>query len=123
MIRTSGGEWHAVQFLRTFLSMETRLTNLYVPLHACLPQMLVKLWHKSSYGPVRQIEKGCHVIGGGGWHAIQFLRTFVSMEMNHYVTLHASLPQILSQTLFKENLHYGSLISSQSTCDLKNTDT
>ena len=77
--------------------METRLTNLYVPLHACLPQMLVKLWHKSSYGPVRQIEKGCHVIGGGGggWHAIQFLRTFVSMGMNHYVTLHASLPQIL----------------------------
>ena len=45
MIRTSvggggGGEWHAVQFLRTFFSMETRPTILYVPLHGFLPQML-----------------------------------------------------------------------------------
>ena len=47
MIQTSGGgEWHAVQNLRTFFSMETRLTNLYVPLHALLPQMLHQTFAK-----------------------------------------------------------------------------
>ena len=54
--------------LRTFFSMETRLTKLFVPLHAFLPQMLLK----SSYGPVRQIGKGCHVIRYSGGGETQF---------------------------------------------------
>ena len=49
------------------------------------------------------------------------------MEMrltNNYVPLHASFPQMLRQTLFKtKNTSLGSLISTQSTCGLKNAVT
>ena len=65
----------------------------------------VKLWHKSSYGPVRQIEKGFHVIrysGGDEMQLSQFWGTFFSMETrltNLYTPSHAFLPQMLRQTL------------------------
>ena len=87
MIRTSGGgRGNGTRFKicgpfsawkrgwRIFMYLYTRFSR----------KCYIKLSKKSSYGPVRQIGKRCHVIrysgGGGGWNAIQFLRTFLAWK-------------------------------------------
>ena len=100
-----GDETQLSQFWRTFFSMETRLTNLYAALRAFLPQMVrqtlaqIFLWACKTNWEGVQCDP---IFREGGWHAIQFLRIFVTVETNHYVPLHASLPKILIQTLLQK---------------------
>ena len=88
MIRTSGGggggEWHAVQFLRTFFSMETRPTILYVPLHGFLPQMLRQTLAQTFLWACKTNWKGVPrdpiFRGGGGRNALKFSGTFFAWK-------------------------------------------
>ena len=100
--------------------METRLPNLYVPLHSFLPQML-----RQTMGMQNKSRRGATLsdIPGGGMERNSTSQDLFPHRNESLCTVHASLPQILSQTLFLKNrsLTADSLISTESICGLKNS--